>query len=562
MADGSLKPYDAQIPGLGVLQAKTFAVPIPAPVAPKEPVVTISKTAPVHPPMSPATSPQPIPPVVSTPSAPTLPTSSFLDQELGKLRQDLLQKIAPPSVPVATPSIQPLLSTLPRPIITPAPSLVAPRELLWSQLGVGYVGMPPFTRPMMNGGLSGAMTGLRPSAAQDPRSLTTRVASLEAHAGIVEVLEYLSTLQLGASPASAGVLQEVAARLTEALGALHVGRWSSALSSIDLALVALKRATAVSAIPPATRFALMTAIANGLIPPIVLLGEGEAGGLGTDPCGEYLGQVEFRPIIRGATVVMTIRIYENCLRVSTKMPDGTPLLDPPTEVPNNTPAPPPGGPAGGHLQITTGGHTVNTRIYDLARNDWPIQIVGGVLVSAPGYLKFIEVDGDCDWKFVQLGRVTITVKDNNGVEVIHDSYPKSGVGVDWTGAPPFAGKADNPEYDGAHGPVTKDATKPHTDCLLDFPQFKGGMQGKEGLKLLYEDSNVRSVQLDWEFHTWIICDGVPLGFWKWFFVETFDVQADGSKANERINPFGSTDPAFGPANAANTSELSGLTLPR
>ncbi len=169
MADGSLKPNEALLPGLGVVQAKSFAVPFPAPVAPKapcltcakEPVVTIPKTEPVHPPTSPATSPQPIPPVVPTPSAPTLPTSSFLDQELRKLRQGLLQKITSPSVPVVAPSIQPMPSTRPRPIITPAPALAAPRELLWSQLGVGYVGMQPFARPMVNGGLSGMMTGFR-----------------------------------------------------------------------------------------------------------------------------------------------------------------------------------------------------------------------------------------------------------------------------------------------------------------------------------------------------------------------------------------------------------------
>ncbi len=168
MADGTLKPNEALLPGVGLVQAKSFAVPFPAPVAPKEPVVTIPKTEPVHLPTSPATSPQPVPPVLPTSSAPTPPTSSFLDQELGKLRQEVLQGIAAPSVPSTAPSSQPAPSSMPRPTVPPAPALAAPRELLWSQLGVGYVGMQPFARPMVNGGLSGAMTGFGPISGTIP----------------------------------------------------------------------------------------------------------------------------------------------------------------------------------------------------------------------------------------------------------------------------------------------------------------------------------------------------------------------------------------------------------
>ncbi len=278
MTDASFKTNAALAPQLGVVQAKTFAMAVPTPVAPdalcptcaKEPVVTIPKTEPVPPPTSPATSPQPIPSVVPKTSAPTLPTSSFLDQELGKLRQELLQGIAPPSVPVAAPYLRPLPSTLPRPIITPALALAAPRELLWSQLGVGYIGMQPFARPMVNGGLSGTMTGLSPSAASPPKSLAVSVASTEAQAGIAHVLEYLATLQSGGSLASAGALHDVAARLSDARGDLLVEQWSSALSSIDRALAVLDSAAAANSIPFAVRSALIYAIRDGVRPPIVL----------------------------------------------------------------------------------------------------------------------------------------------------------------------------------------------------------------------------------------------------------------------------------------------------
>ncbi len=170
MTDASFKTNAALSPEPGVLQAKTFTVAVATAVAPKapcltcakEPVVTIPKAEPAHPPTSPTTSPQPIPPTMPRTTAPTVPTSSVLDQELNKLRQDLLNQIVPPSVPATAPSIPPPPSTQPRPIITPAPMLAAPRELLWSQLGVGYVGMQPFARPMINGGLSGMMmTGCR-----------------------------------------------------------------------------------------------------------------------------------------------------------------------------------------------------------------------------------------------------------------------------------------------------------------------------------------------------------------------------------------------------------------
>lgn len=170
MADGTLQPNEALLPGLGVLQAKAFAVPFPAPVPPKtpcltcakEPVVTTPKTQPSPTPMPPTT-PPPVPPTMPKTTAPTVPTSSVLDQELWKARQELLKQIVPPSVPATAPSIPPPPNTQPRPITTPVPVLAAPRELLWSQLGVGYVGMQPFTRPMINGGLSGMMTSFRPS---------------------------------------------------------------------------------------------------------------------------------------------------------------------------------------------------------------------------------------------------------------------------------------------------------------------------------------------------------------------------------------------------------------
>ncbi len=282
MTDASFKTNAALAPQLGVVQAKTFAMAVPTAVAPdalcptcaKEPVVTIPGTEPVHPPTSPATSPQPTPPVVPTTSAPTLPTSSFLDQELGKLRQEFLQGIATPSVPVTAPSVQPMPSTMPRPITTPALALAAPRELLWSQLGVGYVGMQPFTRPMMNGGLSGTMTGSQPSAGLGPQSLAVRVASLQAQAGIAYVLEYLSTLQSGGSLASVGVLKNIAARLSDAHSALLVEQCSSALESVGRALELLKSADAVRSTTPAVRNGLMFAIKEGVGPPLILCNEG------------------------------------------------------------------------------------------------------------------------------------------------------------------------------------------------------------------------------------------------------------------------------------------------
>ncbi len=169
MADGPLTPYEAALPGLGVVPTKSYSVALPVPVAPKapcltcakEPVVTVPKAGPTLATMPTVTPTQPTSPATPKPSVPTtVPTSSVLDQELMKLRQELLQKVASPSVPVVAPSTQPPPSTMPRPIITPAPALAAPRELLWSQLGVGYVGMQPFARPMTNGGLSGLMTGL------------------------------------------------------------------------------------------------------------------------------------------------------------------------------------------------------------------------------------------------------------------------------------------------------------------------------------------------------------------------------------------------------------------
>ncbi len=86
MADGSLTPNETLAQKLGVTQAKSFAVPLPAPVAPqapcltcaKEPVVTIPKTEPAHPPTSPTTSPQPVPPVLPTPGTKSLEVSSCL----------------------------------------------------------------------------------------------------------------------------------------------------------------------------------------------------------------------------------------------------------------------------------------------------------------------------------------------------------------------------------------------------------------------------------------------------------------------------------------------------
>ncbi len=278
MADGTLKPYDAQVPGLGVLQPQSFAVPIPAPVAPKalcltcakEPVVTIPKTEPVHPPTSPATSPQPVPPATPKPGVPTVPTTSVLDQELMKLRQELLQKVTSPSVPVVAPSTQPPPSTMPRPIITPAPALVAPREFLWSQLGVGYVGMEPFTRPMINGGLSGAMSGSQPTFAPGAQSLAVSVASIEAQVGIAQVLEYLAGLQVGGTLGSAGILQGVAARLSLAHTALVAGQYRGALTSVDSALLDLRSAAAAHAVPSAIGNALILAIRDGVRPPIVL----------------------------------------------------------------------------------------------------------------------------------------------------------------------------------------------------------------------------------------------------------------------------------------------------
>ncbi len=173
MADGSLKPNEPLLPGLGVVQTNMFAVPLPASVAPKapcltcatKPVVAIPKTEPTQPTMPTVTPTQPTQPTHLKPSVPTVPTSNVLDQELMRLRQELVQQVASPSVPAVVPSTQPPPSTMPRPIITPAPAFVAPKELLWSQLGVGYVGMQPFTRPMIDGGLSGKMRGLPPNVA-------------------------------------------------------------------------------------------------------------------------------------------------------------------------------------------------------------------------------------------------------------------------------------------------------------------------------------------------------------------------------------------------------------
>lgn len=163
MADDLAKPTDGGTHEPVVTLASKVFSPItpfvppkaPCPTCATQPGVTLPTMGPPHPP----TSPPPVPPMVPTTSTPTVTRSSLLDQELGKVRQDLLKRIPSPSSPVAAPSNQPPPSTLPRAALRPAPSLAAPRELRWSQLGVGYLNMRPFTRPMINGGLSGKMWG-------------------------------------------------------------------------------------------------------------------------------------------------------------------------------------------------------------------------------------------------------------------------------------------------------------------------------------------------------------------------------------------------------------------
>ncbi len=133
-------PPEEPCPGCKEKLPTTPSLPYPAPPSPAPP------TEPAHP------TPYPAPP--------TEPTTTW-QTESTRLRKQLTDAIrgvqpAPTPKPVPPPTT-PMPGPSPRTPSTPAAA--APQELRWSQLGVGYVNMRPFTRPMVNGGLSGQMRG-------------------------------------------------------------------------------------------------------------------------------------------------------------------------------------------------------------------------------------------------------------------------------------------------------------------------------------------------------------------------------------------------------------------
>lgn len=165
MPQGELTPEQRALLTAGGLEFKrTQPAPSPAPAPPDEPCLTCEKKASVpgtEPGVTPTaptapSAPYPHPP---SPAPPTAPTSTW-DEQAGILRKQLSDAVLghqPPPVPAYPPTAT---SPSPRTMAPPSVPAVAPRELLWSQLGVGYVNMPQFARPMLYGGLSGFMRGV------------------------------------------------------------------------------------------------------------------------------------------------------------------------------------------------------------------------------------------------------------------------------------------------------------------------------------------------------------------------------------------------------------------
>ena len=134
-------PPEEPCPGCKEKLPTTPSLPYPAPPSPAPP------TEPAHP------TPYPAPP--------TEPTTTWQTEStrLRKQLTDAIRGVQPAPVPTPDlPSTRP--TPAPSPRVPTTPPVGAPHELRWSQLGVGYVNMPAFARPMPYGGLSGFMRGI------------------------------------------------------------------------------------------------------------------------------------------------------------------------------------------------------------------------------------------------------------------------------------------------------------------------------------------------------------------------------------------------------------------
>ncbi len=142
------------------------AQPKPTPTAPEEPCPTCKEKLPTTPSLPYPAPPSPAPPTgpahpTPYPAPPTVPTTTWGTEEtlLRKQLTDAIRGTQP--TPRRTPVPPPMVPTpAPSPRVPTTPPVGAPHELRWSQLGVGYVNMPAFARPMLNGGLSGFMRGI------------------------------------------------------------------------------------------------------------------------------------------------------------------------------------------------------------------------------------------------------------------------------------------------------------------------------------------------------------------------------------------------------------------